>query len=251
MAGRTFAIGDIHGELDQLFCLISRLPALDDKDTLVFLGDYVDRGPKSAQVVDYLRRTISAQTPAKIVALRGNHESAWLRIVELGWPEFVMPVGNGCLPTLRSFTGGPVPEENEFASSVEEGELLFSGKFLPKEVIEWFDSLPYWHEDDHAIYVHAGLVKVGDAWQHPSEMTDLNPLLWSRKQEFFKEYRGKRVVFGHTGADYLPQELSKYTPHDPTDLFAGEDCIGVDTGCGTGGFLSAIELPSLRVYESR
>jgi serine/threonine protein phosphatase 1 len=251
MAGRTFAIGDIHGELEHLFLLLSRLPPLDAQDTLVFLGDYVDRGPKSAQVVDYLKNTLPTQTQAKIVALRGNHEDAWLRIVEIGWPEFVMPVGNGCLPTLRSFTGGPVPGEFEFASSVEEGELLFSGKFLPKDVIEWFNTLPYWHEDEHAIYVHAGLPMLDNVWPHPSELTDLSPLLWSRHWEFFKSYRGKCVVFGHTGPEYLPQALSRYTPEDHTDLFAGENCIGVDTGCGTGGFLTAIELPELRVYESR
>jgi len=251
MAGRTFAIGDIHGELDQLFLLLAKLPTLNVKDTLVFLGDYVDRGPKSAQVVEYLRNTIHSQTRAKIVALKGNHEAAWLRIVDIGWPEFVMPVGNGCLPTLRSYTGGPVPAEDEFAADPQEGALLLSGKFLPKEVVEWFDSLAYWYEDEHAIYVHAGLVQVDGAWAHPSELTNMDPLLWSRKQEFFKDYRGKRVVFGHTGPDYLPQEFSKYTPEDPTDLFAGENCIGIDTGCGNGGFLTAIELPSLRVYESR
>ena len=64
-------------------------------------------------------------------------------------------------------------------------------------------------------------------------------------------YRGKRVVFGHTTTECLPQELSQYTPDDPTDLWAGENVIGIDTGCGSGGFLTAIELPALNVYESR
>ena len=62
---------------------------------------------------------------------------------------------------------------------------------------------------------------------------------------------GKPVVFGHTRTEFLPQELSKYTPEDPTDLFAGENVLGIDTGCGNGGFLTGIELPGLRVYESR
>src|SRR5258708_17991091 len=47
--------------------------------------------------------------------------------------------------------------------------------------------------------------------------------------------RGKLVVFGHTGTQYLPPELSGYTPEDPTDLWAGEACCGLDTGCGKGG----------------
>ena len=64
-------------------------------------------------------------------------------------------------------------------------------------------------------------------------------------------YRGKTVVFGHTVTSTLPEELSNYTPDDPTDLWAGENVIGIDTGCGKGGFLTAIEFPDLVVWESR
>jgi serine/threonine protein phosphatase 1 len=76
-------------------------------------------------------------------------------------------------------------------------------------------------------------------------------LLWCRDEKFFRLYRGKLVVFGHTATEYLPPELSTYTPEDPTDLWAGECTIGLDTGCGKGGFLTAIELPALKVYEAR
>jgi serine/threonine protein phosphatase 1 len=76
-------------------------------------------------------------------------------------------------------------------------------------------------------------------------------LLWIRTESFFRAYRGKLVVFGHTRTEFLPQELSQYTPEDPTDLWAGEHVLGIDTGCGSGGFLTAVELPAMRVYESR
>ena len=66
------------------------------------------------------------------------------------------------------------------------------------------------------------------------------------RRGFFRDYRGKRVVFGHTGTQFLPPELSGYTPEDPTDLWAGEACCGLDTGCGNGGFLTALELPALQ-----
>ena len=69
MAGRTFAIGDIHGDAVHLFKLMSCLPSLDADDTVVFLGDYVDRGQRSREVVEYVRR-LHEQTPAQIVALR-------------------------------------------------------------------------------------------------------------------------------------------------------------------------------------
>jgi len=62
---------------------------------------------------------------------------------------------------------------------------------------------------------------------------------------------GKLVVFGHTTTRTLPNELSTYTPGDPTDLWAGPACVGLDTACGKGGFLTAFELPSRAVYESR
>jgi serine/threonine protein phosphatase 1 len=129
---------------------------------------------------------------------------------------------------------------------------MFKGAFFPPEHVEWFKSLPYWYEDEHAIYVHAGIPPddSGQFW-HPSQVEPQTALLWVRTEAFFKEYRGKRIVIGHTTTDQLPQELSKYTPDDPTDLWAGESVIALDTGCGKGGFLSAIELPALRVYESR
>ena len=72
MAGRTFAIGDIHGEPGHLSTLLGRFPALDSKDTLVYLGDYLDRGPRSKAVVELLM-SFSGLTPAKVVCLRGNH----------------------------------------------------------------------------------------------------------------------------------------------------------------------------------
>ena len=70
-------------------------------------------------------------------------------------------------------------------------------------------------------------------------------------QNFFRLYRGKLVVFGHTATELLPPELSSYTPEDPADIWAGPCTIGLDTGCGKGGFLTGLELPSFRVYESR
>ncbi len=249
MAQRSFAIGDIHGDIDHLFRLLACLPTLDADDTLVFLGDYVDRGPCSAQTVQFIRE-LPQNTKAQVVALRGNHEDAWLRVVERGWDQFVMPPGNGCLAALRSFSGGPVPAENELPTEVEARQLSCGG-FFPADVVEWFRLLPYWYEDDHAIYVHAGLPSTGEGFLHPAQVENPVALLWLRDEHFFRHYRGKLVVFGHTRTEYLPPELSGYTPEDPTDLWAGENVVGIDTGCGNGGFLTALELPALRVYESR
>jgi serine/threonine protein phosphatase 1 len=249
MAGRTFAVGDIHGELEALLRVLGKLPTLDADDTLVFVGDYLDRGPQSAQVIAHIRELARTPGPA-VVCLRGNHEDAWLRVLDAGWDEFVLPRSNGCLATLRSFTGQPPPEPDELVGK-HEAEALFGGTFFPPDVVAWLRSLPYFYEDEHAIYVHAGLPEVDGTFLHPSQVEDKTVLLWMRTKSFFKNYRGKPVVFGHTTPKHLPQELSHFTPDDPSDLFAGEAVFGIDTGCGTDGFLSVLELPSRTVYESR
>jgi serine/threonine protein phosphatase 1 len=246
---RTFAIGDIHGDLAGLQRVFKQFPPLDATDTVVFIGDYVDRGPASAQVIEFVRK-LETDGPARIVALRGNHEDAWLRVITMGWPEFVQPPGNGCLAAMRSFTGGP-PSGPEDLPKPEEEKTLLSGAFFPRDVVEWMSKLPHWHEDEHAIYVHAGLPRGPSGFMHPSQVHSPLTLLWMRDEDFFRNYRGKLVVFGHTATAYLPPEISTYTPEDPLDIWAGPCCVGLDTGAGKGGFLTAIELPAMRVYESR
>lgn len=249
VAGRTFAVGDIHGDLAALRLLFERLPELTADDTVVFLGDYIDRGPDSAGVVAWVRE-FQATSPARVIALRGNHEDAWIQVVDEGWPEFIFPRGNGCLESLRSFTGRPAPTEDDVPTTAELEEM-FAAKFLPPDVIAWMRELPFFYEDNHAIYVHAGIKRVGDGFPHPSEVEPQKALLWLRDRDFFENYRGKLVVFGHTTTRTLPNELSTHTPDDPTDLWAGPACIGLDTACGKGGFLTAFELPANRVYETR
>lgn len=249
MAGRTFAIGDIHGDVESLRMVLGRMPDLTQDDTIVFVGDYVDRGPSSREVIAFVRE-LPDKTKAKVVALRGNHEDAWLRVIDRGWPEFTLPIGNGCLATLRSFLGQPPPEEGE-PLKTEELPALLKGTFFPEDVVAWMRELPYFFENEHAIYVHAGLPQGERGFLHPSQVRTPAALLWCRDDHFFRRYAGKLVVFGHTATELLPPELSSYTPEDPSDMWAGPCTIGLDTGCGKGGFLTALELPSLRVYESR
>lgn len=244
----TFVIGDIHGDLEQLDRLLDRLPTPAAGDTVVFLGDYVDRGPASRQVVDRVR-ALQASSPAHVVTLRGNHEDAWLRVAGRGWPEFILPAGNGCLPCLRSYTGAPWREED--SPTAEEMQAMLKASFFPADVLDWFRSLPHWFEDEHAIYVHAGLPAIGGQWLRPEQVDDRDILLWIRTRSFFTDYRGKQVIVGHTVTELLPPEYSSYTPEDPSDLWAGENVMAIDTGCGKGGFLTAVELPSRQVYESR
>jgi serine/threonine protein phosphatase 1 len=248
VSGRTFAIGDIHGDLEHLMKLLARLPSLDADDTIVFLGDYLDRGPASAQVMETVR-ALQRSGICKVVTLRGNHEDAWVRVIDQGWPEFVLPPQNGCAAAMRSFTGGaPAGDQPQ---TEDEWDALLSGSFFPDPMVEWMRALEWWYEDEHAIYVHAGLPNRDGRWMHPSEVDKPLCLLWTRSKEMFREYRGKMLVIGHTVTSFLPQELSEHTPCDPDDLWASEHIVALDTGCGKGGFLTAIELPRRVVYESR
>jgi serine/threonine protein phosphatase 1 len=252
MTTRTFAIGDVHGDLSALEALLAKLPELYATDTLVFLGDYVDRGPDSAGVIRRVREMAGASR-AKVIALRGNHEDMWLECFEEPNLGFLLARGNGCANTYRSFTQRP-PLNPDDPIDVE--ELLHFGEvktWFPRDVLDWMRDLPLWYEDEHAVYVHAGLEGDGLEWKHPSQCAP-KPLMWMREQDFFKNYRGKRLIFGHTPVRDLPVDhlgLVARLLDDRGDVWVRGDLVGVDTGCGKGGFLSAIELPAMKIYESR
>jgi serine/threonine protein phosphatase 1 len=247
---RTFIIGDIHGDLAALERTLTLLPPLDAADTLVFLGDYLDRGPCSAQVIERVM-SLPQRTPARVVALRGNHEDAWLRVLDEGWDNFVTTAKNGTLATLRSFVGGAVPDPEETPTN-DEFEAMSNASFFPRSVTAWLRSLPYWHENEHGIYVHGALpVRADGSFPHPAEVEPESTLAWCSDPSFFLGYTGKRVVVGHTSTRNLPQALSEHTPGDPSDMYRHGSVFGLDTGCGSGGFLTALELPAARVYESR
>jgi serine/threonine protein phosphatase 1 len=152
---------------------------------------------------------------------------------------------------MRSYTDGPRVTEGEMPKE-HEVVPLHSGSFFPAEIVAWIKELPYWYEDEHALHVHAGLLRRDGVFLHPRDTDPMAALIWTRSEEFFRDYRGKRVIVGHTQTDYLPPELDTLTPHDAADVWAGECVIDIDTGCGhEDGFLTCIELPSLTIYESR
>ena len=141
MANRTFAVGDIHGDLEALEKALGKLPSLDAQDTMVLMGDYIDRGPDSAKVIEFVRSELPRRIPGKLVCLRGNHEDGWLRVASGGWPEFVIPLANGCLATLRSFRNQPKNDRD--LPTREELLAMQSGEFFPDEIVDWMNALPH------------------------------------------------------------------------------------------------------------
>ncbi len=244
---RTFAIGDIHGEPTHLERLLGRLPTMTADDTVVFLGDYLDRGPDSRRVIEMVV-ALPSQIPAKVVSLMGNHEEAWLRSLKSPEPGFLLRPDNGCFQALQSLADCGQASDLEQA-----GMLLQPTKWFPAWIHQWMESLPLYYEDEHAIYVHAGLDGEGEVWHHPKDGRPRN-LLWCREPDFFRGYKGKRLCFGHTITSELPVDhLSWFGKilDDPSDVWFRGDLVGLDTACGKGGYLSAIELPSAKVYASR
>lgn len=137
----TYAIGDIHGRLDLLEAAVSRLSSMP-RGRVVFLGDYIDRGPDSRGVVE---RLIAGPPPGwEWVCLQGNHERAMaiaLQGREMPRIRYWLEEGGG--QTLLSY-GHPA-----------QGRLDLS--LIPQAHIEWAAALPLYLEDRHRLFVHAGV----------------------------------------------------------------------------------------------
>jgi len=239
--GRTFVVGDVHGERKALDRLLAQLlPRVGPADTLVFLGDYLDRGPDPRGVIERLRR-LPRELTGKLVCLRGNHEDEWIASLDEPQTSFLLPPSNGCSTTYRSYVEldpDLTMSDDVFASFVE------PATWMPREVAAWLRALPLWYEDAHAIYVHAGLDGDGARWKYPRDGAT-RPLLWIRDPDFFARYQGKPVVFGHTPVrDLPPEDDTRITPWRRGPLW------GIDTGAGRGGVLTAIALPDGEVFHS-
>ena len=208
---RYFTIGDIHGSLSHLERMMAEIrPSLDPQgDTVVFLGDYIDRGPNSKGVVDFILQL--QKELSEVVCLKGNHEDMFLDWV-LNGRNYELYLYNGGGATIRSY--------------IQQG-----GRFhVPPEHLEFFQGLHLYYETDRYIFVHAGL-RPGV----PLEQQDPHELVWIRDEFLYSTYDfGKTVIFGHT-----PLQQAFIAPNK----------IGIDTGAVYGGALTCLELPAQRFFS--
>ena len=170
--GKIFAVGDIHGCLDKLQALMEKIDIDYAEDTLVFLGDYIDRGKNSYEVVEYL---LALKNQCHhIVFLKGNHEEMLFNY--LSGQDTVTFLFNGGKQTLQEYTDAS-------------GEV-----FIPSRHLSFFNSLQLYYETDDYIFVHAGLKD-----DVPLERQAADDLLWIRKPFINSSYDfGKLIIFGHT-----------------------------------------------------
>src|SRR5690348_5858349 len=162
---RTYVVGDIHGRCAQLLNLLDMLPRDPANDTLVFLGDLIDRGADAPGCVDHIVK-LCRENPERVICLRGNHEQMLLDFLEGQSTIWLKPVIGG-ERTFEQYTHHPVRVQSE--ADVEEMRRIFEESF-PSEHLEFMQGLPFYHEDEHAIYVHAGL----DEGKHPSESSRMS-----------------------------------------------------------------------------
>jgi serine/threonine protein phosphatase 1 len=222
--GQTiYAIGDIHGRLDLLKPLLQKIYddqcAAPEQDwQLVFLGDYIDRGPSSRDVVQLLLR-LSEVIGKRAIFLKGNHESAMLDFladpaigqqwIEHGGRETLLSYGID-LPSI-------LPEPNW-----QQTQANFQSA-LPAAHRRFFESLQLFHEVGDYIFVHAGL-RPGVALDDQVE----RDLLWIREPFLSYNHPGPQIiVHGHT-IETTPVET--------------ETRIGIDTGAYATGKLTALRL---------
>jgi serine/threonine protein phosphatase 1 len=233
---KTFVVGDIHGRCAQLNALLEMLPRSARSDTLVFLGDLIDRGPDIPGVVEYVFN-LCREDPERVICLRGNHEQMLLDFVDdvsLTWME--QATGGDC--TFAQYTQTPlvIRSDADFGFARD----LFSRK-MPREQVDFFRGLPFYHEDDHALYVHAGL----ENGKHPRESSP-EALLWTRDMNFFRSYQGKPCVFGHTPTAFLPLR-GRVGRHG---IYVFKSAIGIDTGYNQNSPLSCLSLPDFVLYQA-
>ena len=242
----TFAIGDVHGNLVALQNLLELiLPELDNGDTLVFLGDYIDRGPDSKNCVEEIIR-LKQDTQLSVVTLLGNHEE-WMLATMRDYARHSWLLGADAFETVRSYSPSAarlLRKEVERAGPrliTDEVELSYEAFFdaMPASHKRFFEELQLFHEADDAIFVHAGIDPNGG----PPEEQDSRELTWGLCHDFPDGYKGpNKVVYGHRD--------NRFTDESgwPRPFVLNELTYGIDTI--STGVLTAIRMPDGKVFQS-
>jgi len=219
---RIYAVGDVHGRLDLLTELLEKIDrhsrSLPDPRTqhVILLGDLIDRGEQSSQVVDYVYN-IQKKTD-QLIVLMGNHEELMLRALNSEYGIFRAWMRIGGDATLRSFGMEPPPRGGDYE--------LYARRFaatIPQQWVAWLSRLPYSARSGDYFFCHAG-IRPGV----PLKRQKKADLLWIR-DEFLddRQEHGAVVVHGHSIADEVE--------------YCGNR-IGIDTGAYRTGVLTALYL---------
>lgn len=224
---KSWIFSDVHGCYDELMALYNKLPINPEKDKVVFCGDYIDRGPKSKEVVQQLIDW-KEKYPHWVV-LYGNHEDLMLdALIGKGqvYHSYDLWFNQGGKETLQSYVNKDLSDYEQAISQPLD--------IIPVEHISFLSNLPRYHEDEKYFYVHGGF-KPG---VHPKD-TDPYELIWIRDEFIDSDYDwGKKVIFGHTAKETLYDGEYVFEP------IVKPNKIGIDTAVCGQGKLTCLELPN-------
>lgn len=232
---RILAISDIHGCYDEFNQLLSAVQYNPDKDKLILLGDYVDRGLRSREVIEQVMELRDEGA----ITLRGNHDQMMLDAILLDTDEVNSRwIRNGARHTIESYCGADFFEGEMERARYNEGKAYIKKKF--EHHLSFLDTLALYYETDTHIFVHAGINPGVDDWK----LQPHHDFIWIR-DPFYNYPTGlnKTVVFGHTPAMNL---------HDSEGIWFCEegDKIGIDGACVYGKQLNCLEITEEQEYRT-
>ncbi len=240
----TFAVGDIHGNLEALEEVLAQLRASACRDdTIVFLGDYIDRGPDSRGCIDAIL-AFRDRTAATLVCLLGNHED-WLLRTLRDYGRHSWLLGMEAFDTIRSYSAEGAGSLREAASEAGP-DLLVGNRRLPYDAffdsvpadhLRFFEGLQLYYQGADCVCAHGGL----DSSAGRIDQQARDALLWGAGA-FPDDYAGAEVVvYGHRNNATLS-----------ADLWPGPTTVGRTIGIDTisHGVLTAIRLPDRRLFQS-
>ena len=223
---RTFVIADLHGRYDLFEQAYRRAceASASLQDRFIVLGDFVDRGPESAQIIAKMRHLQTVRHPGdlELIVLCGNHESIMLSAMVYPRQHISWWVGNGGGATLKSYSIGGYGVEGEWWDWLN----------TAKRDYEWLTQLPDVLEDEHRIYVHAGI-----PWDKTVEETPSGTRQWMLygytasdvewNELAGRHISGKHIVHGHHQSADHPLLLPGRTDLDSWAYHTGRLAIGV------------------------
>jgi len=195
---RTWIIPDVHGCLLTLKALVEELIGFSKEDSLILLGDLIDRGPDSKGVMDYIMNLQSADY--NITVLRGNHEDYMVKVIQAERTK----------SALKRFLHRPSSASKEwcFHGGTETLSSFGSKKPLdiPTHYIDWIEKMPYYIETEKYLIVHAGF-----NFKNEDIFADKRSMMWIREFEADPlQLNGRRIIHGHVPVqlDFIYQTLN-------------------------------------------
>lgn len=251
---KTVAIGDIHGHYSQLLMILTKLQDEIDfkKDTVVFLGDYVDGGPDTKGVLDEL--ILLKETFPHWKFLYGNHEDLLLDAFDIAHPiygDYYLWYNQGGKATLDSFKPARSLGFTELQRATMQPKDL-----ITKEYLNFMQNLDRYYENDDYFFIHGGVypsMKLDDLKEKidtelrtgmVGERTVNYDVIWMRDPFIGSEYDwGKKIIFGHT------VQIDK-DPKKNLQPWIFPNKIGIDTMLHEKGHLTAVILPEEKFITS-